>query len=120
MPRRSRSSGQAYCGVGAITEYTVLRAAATSSLRKIIASQRHGAGNAGDRIAADPDLALRATLDVDAAGPLQAGALRGEVARGQASGFDQPLRQAGVETAGHRVLGHPDRCGEGAHLELRA
>ncbi len=47
------------------------------------------------------------------------GALGGDVRRGQA-GAAEPGGDAGVEAAGHRVLGHADARAERPHLDLRS
>src|SRR5215211_4899067 len=66
--------------------------------------QQDFARDAGDGTAADPDGPRRVFGDVHAPGPPEGGALAGGVRRRSAPGGDEPLREAGVERAGHRVL----------------
>ena len=77
----------------------------------------HLAADHGRRVATDPD-GVADPLDVDPAGAAQDRPLRGDVRRGQ-HGTGQPLRDAGVEAAGHRVLGDPVPGTEGPHLTSR-
>src|SRR4051794_17805576 len=70
----------------------------------------------GCRVAADPDRAVE-LLDVDAPGTAQRGALGGDVRRGQAVARE-PLPDAGVETAGDRVLDDTDVRAERPDLDL--
>src|SRR6185436_5982843 len=81
--------------------------------------ERNGALDAGDGLAADPDVAAD-LLDVDAAVAAERGALARDVALGRNAGGDQPLADAGVQAAGDRILLHAFAGNEGADLELHA
>jgi len=74
--------------------------------------------DADDRVAADPDVGPDA-IDMDAAGATEHRALARHVVVGRQTGADQPLREAGVQAAGDRILADTDRRHEGTHLELR-
>src|SRR4029079_5124900 len=54
---------------------------------------------------------------MDAPGAADRRALRGDIALWRQTGTDQPLRNAGVEASGHRILDIAP-AGEGADLEL--
>src|SRR4051794_15351886 len=76
--------------------------------------ERHGSGDRRSRVATDPDLAVDG-LHVHPAGPAERGALGGDVRRRQ-PGAGEPLPDARVERAGHRVLRHPVAGAERAQL----
>src|ERR1035441_1713725 len=77
-----------------------------------------GAAHAGDRGAADPDLAVLIEGDPHPAPAAQRGALAGHVRGGDPPGGEQPRRERGVQAARDRVLTRrPDQRGERADLE---
>ena len=88
-----------------------------SSHAKELALQLDGAAHAGDRAAADPDLAVTVAGDVHPAAAAHDGALAGHVRGGDPPGGQQPLPERGVQAARDRVLDRGDLRAERAHLE---
>src|SRR2546430_9207437 len=77
-----------------------------------------GAGDTGDRAAADPDLAVVVAGHVHPPAAAKRRALAGDVWRGDPAGAGQPLRDRGVQAAGDRVLDRrAELRAEGADLQ---
>jgi len=81
-------------------------------------SQAHAAIDAGDAVAADPDLTRGVTLNMHASGAAQAGALGCHIGAGCMAVGDQPLGQTGVEAAGDWVFVDAHRRRKGAYFDF--